>query len=402
MPELKINQPKYVCKLTFEGAWPTSVAFLGSHRRLAAGNRDGQLYVWELPGDPAAVSQQDEKKKDEAPVGPAPAISLEGHTNGITRLRAADDGKTLISASQDHSVRIWDTTAAPTGEKEIVLDVRQRKALAKRMKKDDALKAPGVKVQTLAAAHVLDAHKEWVQGLDLSSDGKRLITGDDHNTSIVWDFATRKEITRWQGHAMDWVCSSAVSPDGKTAFVAEYCTRRGDFDRPPAQAKLFDATNGQLKTDLLAVQFPDVKQRDNSYGYATKWGKFVARGFVCSAFSPDGKLLAVGQGGETGSGKVHLIDTTTGRLVRTISGHQYGVCDLLFSSNGKHVISSGRDTTVRICGVSDGTEVAALSKPRGGQFKDWIHAVALSPDQKWLAAADIAGHVQLWKLDGST
>jgi WD40 repeat protein len=400
MAELKINKPEYVCKLTFEGAWPTSVAFLGSHRRVAAGNRNGQLYVWELPDDPATVAVKNEKKKDEAPVGPAPALSLEGHTNGITRLRAHNDGKTLISASLDRSVRIWDTTAAPSGEREAVLDIRQREALAKRTKKDDALKVPGVKVNTLSAAHVLDAHKEWVQGLDLSSDGRRLITGDDNNTSIVWDFAARREIARWQGHAMDGVCSSALSPDGKTAFVAEFSAPRGSFDRPPAQAKLFDATSGELKTDLLAVQFPDVKQRDNSYGYARKWGKFVARGFVCSAFSPDGKLLAIGQGGETGTGKVHLIDTATGKLVRTVSGHQYGVCDVLFSSDGKHVISSGRDTTVRICQVSDGKEIAALSKPRGGQFKDWIHAIALSPDEKWLAAADIAGHVQLWKLEG--
>ena len=72
MPELKINNPRYVCQLAFEGAWPTSVAFLGSHRRLVAGNRDGQLYLWQLPNDPASVATKDEKKKDAAPVGPSP------------------------------------------------------------------------------------------------------------------------------------------------------------------------------------------------------------------------------------------------------------------------------------------------------------------------------------------
>ncbi len=37
-----------------------------------------------------------------------------------------------------------------------------------------------------------------------------------------------------------------------------------------------------------------------------------------------------------------------------------------------------------------------LGRPRGGQFKDWFHAVAVSPDGRWIAAADMAGQVQVW------
>src|SRR5438477_12947119 len=82
------------CELVFEGAWPTSVAFLGSGRRLAAGNRDGTLLVWELPEQPT---------KDSVP----PTRKLEGHTNGINRLVATDDGTLLVSVSHDKSVRLW-------------------------------------------------------------------------------------------------------------------------------------------------------------------------------------------------------------------------------------------------------------------------------------------------------
>ena len=59
---------------------------------------------------------------------------------------------------------------------------------------------------------------------------------------------------------------------------------------------------------------------------------------------------------------------------------------------------AGRDTTVRILQVEDGKEVAKFGKPRGGQFYDWINAISLSPDEKWVAGADISGHVQVWKL----
>jgi WD40 repeat protein len=128
------------------------------------------------------------------------------------------------------------------------------------------------------------------------------------------------------------------------------------------------------------------------------WRKFVANGLITTAFSPDGRLIAVGQGGETDTGKVHLLDAANGKLVRTVSGHLNGVTDVLFSADGKYLLSTGRDTCVRICQVADGKEVAVLGTPRGGQSKDWLSAAVLSPDQRWLAAADIAGLVQVWEF----
>ena len=113
----------------------------------------------------------------------------------------------------------------------------------------------------------------------------------------------------------------------------------------------------------------------------------MKRGLVCATFSPDGKLLAVGQGGETDKGQVHLINVETGKIERTVSGHKSGACDVKFSADGKLVLSTGRDTVVRVCQVEDGKEVATLGKERGGQFKDWFHSVAISPDQQYVSAA---------------
>jgi WD40 repeat protein len=196
------------------------------------------------------------------------------------------------------------------------------------------------------------------------------------------------------------VRSAALSPDGKTAFTCEFAGRRSSFDVPAAQARLWNSDNGTLELDLLKVWTPKVKDKDrqDSYGYGQKWGKVLKRGLVCAAFSPDGKLLAVGQGGETDTGKIHLVDIASGKILRTVSGHRYGACDVKFSADGQYVLSSGRDTTVRICQVSDGKEVAALGKTRGGQFKDWMHAIDISRDQKTVAAADIAGFVHVWQL----
>ena len=403
---MQINKPIQKWQLSFEGDWPTSVAFLGDSRKVAAGNRGGQILIWDLPENPPQVAQTEQEKKDNKEPQPpdfAPVRLLEGHTNGITHLRTSPDGKTLISSSLDHTVRVWDVAAAESGKTELILDGKTRERNTK-YKPDEVkkqiLEAPGVTVGTVQESHVLNGHSGWVCGLGISRNGERLISGDDKCLSIVWDLKTRKPISQWHGYDRVWVRSAALSPDGQTAFVGEYADRCSDFDAPAAQARLWNTNDGSMKLDLLKIWTPDVKDKDriDSYNYRQAWTKLIKRGLVCADISPDGKLLATGQGGEADPGQIHLVDLESGEIVRTVSGHRGGACDVKFSADGKYVLSSGRDTTIRICQASDGKEIAALGKERGGQFKDWIYAIAISPDQKYVAAADIAGMVHVWQL----
>jgi WD40 repeat protein len=386
MLELKINKPALITRLTFESesGWPMAVAFVGP-QRVAAGNQDGQLFVWDLSSVTAETKTV------------SPVRRLDGHTNGITRLVTTPEG-TLVSASLDRSIRLWDLNAPASGQAEVVMDIEARQAEFKKTKKDDVLKRPGVTVETQSASHVLEGHKDWIQSLGLSGDGKRLISGDDSSAVIVWDLSSRQPLKQWSGHAWNWIAAAALSPDGESAIVSEYRYKRDDFDIPAAGLRVWSVATGEVKTDVLQVQFPKLKPDDTSYGAAQVWRKFVAGGLIAADYSPDGKLIALGQGGETDTGKVHLIEAETGKLVRTISGHQYGVTDVKFSADGTLLLSSGRDTTIRICQVSDGKELAVLGSPRGGQFKDWISALAISPDGQLVAGADISGAVQIWRL----
>jgi len=401
---MQIKDPKHIWQLIFEGEWPTAVSFLDDNRRIAAANRAGQIYIWQLPEKPPESTGDEPKdNKEKSPPDFAPVLRLDGHTNGITRLIATNGGKTLISSSLDHTIRIWDLNGSSDGSAEVILDAqtRERKARGRSQEEQDKiLNAPGLTVSTISASQVLEGHSDWIQALGISADGKRLISGDDRCLTIVWDLETRGKISSWTGYDRVWVTSAALSPDGQKAFTGEYAGSRSDFDRPAAQARLWNASDGGLLMDLLKVWTPDVKDEDriDSYGYAQAWGKLMKQGLVCAAFSPDGKLLAVGQGGETDKGQVHLVNVEDGKIVRTVSGHQYGACDLQFSANGNYILSCGRDTQVRICQVSDGQEIAVLGSSRGGQFKDWLHGLSISPDQTHVAAADIAGMVQVWQL----
>jgi WD40 repeat protein len=350
--------------LPWDCGWVTSVSFVGPNR-VAAGNDRGQILVWDLPeqvGSPA----------------PAPARRLDGHTNAITRLLATPDGQWLISASKDHTLRYWDLHASPKGAETLVLNTRAIEEAAAR--KNAKKVAPvEVKVPVQQAARVLASHRDWVLGLAMSHDGNLLVSGDDKGEVVVWDRTSGKELRRWK--VKGWAWAMAVSPDARLLAVSERLPLVFDSGRH-AGLKLWDPQTGEMKRDLE---------------------KEVAKQMMsAAAFSPDGKLLAVGRGGEVDgqNGKVTLLDAGTGKKVRELMpGHLNGLTDLCFHPDGKHLFSSGRDTTVRVWSVADGKLVKELGRPRGGQFKDWIHAVSVSPDGKLLTGADMAGQVHIWALD---
>jgi WD40 repeat protein len=395
-----IFQPVLQYQLVFEGDWPSAVTFLDSSRRLAAANQDGEIFVWELPEAPPEAPEP--AKTGETKKPPAPDVSptwrLDGHTNAVSHLLYDARRRLLISASFDRSIRLWSLEAPPSGTADAVLNRLSREAEFKRTKKDEVLTQPGVAVKTLAAVHVLEGHHDWIHALDTSADGSRLISGDASSQVIVWDVERREPISRWNGHKWNWIVAAALAADGKTAFISEHRYKRDDFDIPAAALKLWNADDGTETLDILKVQFPKLNPNDATYGGGQVWRKFVANGLVTVAISADGKLLAAGQGGETDTGKVHLLERESGKLLRDVSGHQYGVTDVAFSADGTLLFSAGRDTTVRISQIEDGKELAILGSPRGGQFKDWVSAFALSLDEAWLAAADIAGHIDVWKL----
>jgi WD40 repeat protein len=399
---MEIKEPKHRWQLTFEGHWPTSIAFLGNQQRIAAGNRGGQILIWDLPAEaPEPTPPADGKSKEPLVPDHVPQRQLIGHDNAVSHLRTTSDGSKLVSASYDRTIRVWDVNAAASGTAQVVLDGQQRERSAQRKSPEEMaaiLDAPGVDVETMEARATLTGHTDWVTALGISSDDQQLISGDNSAHLFAWDLKTLERKNAWRGHTWNGILSAAFSLDGETALVSEYRFKRDDFDIPAAGLKVWNVSDAAEQADLLKIQFPKLDSSATTYGAAQVWRKFVAGGLVGAAFSPDGQWIAVGQAGETSTGQVHLFDRANGKLIRSVSGHRYGVCDIQFSADSKFVVSSGRDTMVRICQVADGKEVAALGKERGGQFKDWLHAVAISPDQLAVAAADIAGMVHVWQL----
>jgi WD40 repeat protein len=350
--------------IPWEDGAVTAVTFLGSARKLAAGNDLGQIFVFDLA---------------EAAGGPppVPVRKLEGHTNAVTALEAMANGGRLVSASYDHTIRWWDLAAPGEGTASVVLDRRAREAAAKKAGKP--VEAAGVPVELQKTARAVDAHQEWVRSISIGTEGRQLLSGDDKGVAILWNAGDGTEVRRFQSPG--WLRAVALSADGRLAATCEYAPRYATFANA---IKVWDVATGAVKLDL-AKEF---KKGDRVTGMAA------------AAFSPDGKLLALGQGGEIegGKGKVTLVDPETGKKAQELTANEGGITHLAFSPDGKILASAGRDTLVKLWSVPDGKLLQDLGKSRGGQFKDWIHASAFSPDGSRLAAADMAGQIHLWTL----
>jgi WD40 repeat protein len=108
------------------------------------------------------------------------------------------------------------------------------------------------------------------------------------------------------------------------------------------------------------------------------------------AFSPDGKLLAVGT-----YQRVLLCDPATRIVLKVWSGHLDTVRSLAFSPDGKLLVAgggvSGALGQVRLWGVNEAKELRTF-----GDHTDIVNGVAFSPDSKTVATASGDRSVKLW------
>jgi WD40 repeat protein len=105
------------------------------------------------------------------------------------------------------------------------------------------------------------------------------------------------------------------------------------------------------------------------------------------AFHPDSRRLASG----CRDGKVHLHDAQTGQWLSDLHGHSHAVHCMAFSRDGQLLASGSADLTVRIWEVETGKTVCVFRHHR-----DPVWGVAFSPDGLRIASCDWMGVAHLW------
>ena len=150
---------------------------------------------------------------------------LEGHTGRVYGIAFTPDGKQLLSASTDSTVKVWDT--ATRKELDPLADPRGRLDALAVNAQGTLVAAPEhggpngrIRLWTMASREPCGELPAPVGGpqtcVAFDPDGARLAAGGPTVSSTVqiWDVAARKEIAQCRGHKQK-ITSVAWSPDGK-------------------------------------------------------------------------------------------------------------------------------------------------------------------------------------------
>ena len=367
---------------------------------------------------------------------------LHKHSQAVRALAVSRDGQTLISGSYDQTIRIWHL---PSGQVLNTLHGYTQEVRTVAVSPDGSTLASGGADQTVriwdAATgqlrHTGRGHRRWVQALAFSPNGEFLASGSYDRTVCIWDAATGQLLRTLEGPAR-WVWSVTYSPDGTrlAAGAADGVITLWDartwqilhrftghtrgvwavaFNPSGAllasasedgTVRLWDTATSQERHLLLGHS---ASVHNVAFGAAGKtlfsadeegaicvWNSATGarqttlrptgQAITALACSPNGRWLAAGEGnGEgnsAGSGVIHLLDATTGKPIRTLTGHGRTVSSLVFGADNTLLISGSHDETIRFWHVESGQQINLLRVERPYEKMNITHATGLTSAQR--------------------
>jgi WD40 repeat protein len=349
-----------------EVRWPMSLRFKHAVFRVAVALTSSVLLALATPVRAAE--------------GPYLELDTKGHMALIRSLVFTRDGSELISASDDKTIRVWDTDTgrlkrAIRGE---IGEGDPGKVYAVALSRDGRLLAAAgalgegnpIRLYDFASGQLiglLKGHNDAVLSLDFSPDGSELVSGSVDNTAIIWDVKQRTQVARLKGHTGD-VNAARFTHDGSAVVTAS------DDDT----IKLWRASDGALldtltghtdKVVALAVSLRDGALASGALDGTIKiWDlherrmvKEIAQGteVMSLAFSPDGTLLLSGVGRTPYD--CHVWNVATGNEVASYSGHDNIVLATAVAPDGVTAATAGGDNNeIHLWNLRDGKLEHAL------------------------------------------
>jgi WD40 repeat protein len=273
------------------------------------------------------------------------------------------DGRTVVSASHDHTLRVFDTLTGRTrhelvGHRDQVLSVaifdEGRTALSG--SRDGSLilwdLLTGAALKTLRGS----TSGEWA--VAVTPDGRRAFTGAGNGSLRVWDLVAGRRLRTWRGHrAAVW--RVAITPDGRTAASASQDGRLG----------LWRLRTGRPRRILRLPQRSDLVR--------------------AVQFASGGRRVIAG----TGGGELIVADVAGRRPTRVMPVHSSVVRSIAVTPDGRHVVSASADRTVKVTDMQ-ARRVRATVPGDGTE----ANAIGLGGDGETLISGYSSGSLRVWHL----
>ena len=249
----------------------------------------------------------------------------------------------------------------------------------------------------------LSGHAHYVRSIAFSPDGKFLAAAGGapqiEGEIKIWDVQSHQLVRTMRGHN-DCIYSVAWSPDGK--LIAS-----GSYDK---SVKLWDAITGQQVRTMqdhidavFAVAFsPDGKRLASASQDRTVkiWdiasGKRLytlgdaSDGLTSVAYSPAGNQVAAA--GYDKTIYVWNLAENDGQLSQSLIADQDSVLSLLWSPDGKMIVAASSDGSIRV--RNNKLDLVGLIDRQ----PDWVEALAMSPNNRWLAAGRYNGTLSVYDV----
>lgn len=292
-----------------------SAAFSPDGRYLAVTGADGRLSVWDL-----------------RPSGSVLATRLYTGNRAGSQVTFHPSGTQVAASIWDGTVRLWSISTA----------------------------APPLKLE----GHV---PKVRLNDVDISRDGKWMLTGGDDTFARLWDASEWKTVGAGLSEHGDLVKSARFSTDGTLAVTSGYDGVLRVLHIPDGSKIAEISVKDQINRALITL--------DNRFVIA---------------------------GGRTGV--VWIADIAEKRLVKTIDrAHANRINDLALHPDKKCFFSAGDDGYARRWSLQDGSLLMSIEdhaplNPDPASAAVKILAIAISRDGLLAATASDKGNVKLWNL----
>ncbi|MBN82749.1 MAG: hypothetical protein CMJ70_21670 [Planctomycetaceae bacterium] len=238
----------------------------------------------------------------------------------------------------------------------------------------------------------LTAHQKWIRRVDVTPDGRTVVTVADDMVCRLWDAESGKLLRELRGHKPQtphhfpsMLFCTGISSDGKLLATADKV----------GHIVVWEISSGKKLKELDAPKMYtwDPKQRIHSIG-----------GIRSLAFSADSRLLAVGGIGQIGNidhlgalARLEVFDWQKGERTHEFPGDKFkGLFErLIFHPQGKWLLGAGGDHN----GFIKFIDLDSKKVIRQEKAPMHIHDLVVDENYNRIYAAG-HGKVVVWEMDG--